>query len=348
MVRASVVGATGYAGVELIRLLSGHRRVTVTMATSESHQGVPLNQVYPHVGKWGEIRLEAPDVDRLCAVSDVVFLALPHGLAMSLAPQLLAGGVRVIDFGADFRLADAAVYTEWYKERHKAESLLAEAVYGLPELFRDRIAGARLVANPGCYPTATLLGLAPLCAGGLIDTTWPIVVDAKSGVSGAGRGLSLKTHFGEVNENLRPYSLAGVHRHTPEIEQGLSRLAGKGIAVSFNPHLVPMTRGILATCYVRPGSGLSLAEAHGVYGDFYRGERFVRVLDPGMLPETKFTLGVNGCMIGLARDERTGLLVVCSALDNLVKGAAGQAVQNMNLIFGFDEGEGLDAPALYP
>lgn len=345
MVAVSVIGATGYAGAELVRLLSRHPRVRIARVTSESHRGQRLNEVYPHLAGAGETVLA--DVADAGAGADAVFVALPHGLAMALAPRLLAAGVRVIDLGADFRLRDAAAYRQWYEHEHAAPELLAEAAYGLPELRRREIPGARVVANPGCYPTASVLGLAPALQSGWVDPEG-IVIDAKSGVSGAGRSPSLKVHFGEVNENLRPYSLGGAHRHTPEIEQELGRAAGRPVVVSFNPHLVPMTRGILCTSY------LSLAEDRpadafvALYREFYAGEPFVHVLEGGRPAEPKYALGSNHCFIGLAVDRRAGRLVVTSALDNLVKGAAGQAIQNLNLLFGMEETAGLDYPGLYP
>ncbi len=346
MVKVSVVGATGYVGVELVRLLSRHPDVRIVSVTSESHRGQPLGDVYPHLGRTDDLVL-GESADGLAVGADVVFLALPHGLAMSLAPQALAAGARVIDLGADFRLRDPAAYSHWYEVAHSCPELLAEAVYGLPELRRAEIAEARLLANPGCYPTAAILGLAPLLAAGWARQDG-IVIDAKSGVSGAGRSPSLRVHFAEVNENLRPYGAGGKHRHLPEIEQELSRLAGAGVTVSFTPHLVPMTRGILCTMYVALQEERSAAEVWDLYAEFYRGEEFVRVLPPGRLPETKFALGSNLCFIGLALDEGARRLVVFSAIDNLVKGAAGQAIQNMNIMCGLPETAGLAAPAIYP
>ncbi len=345
MVTVSVVGATGYAGVELVRLLSSHPRVRIAQVTSESQSGQPLNRSYPHLGPRGEAVLAS--TAEAAAGADVAFLALPHGVAMALAPRLLAAGTRVIDLGADFRLRDPAAYREWYGQEHASPRLLTEAVYGLTELHRGELAGARLVANPGCYPTAALLAAVPALKLGLARPEG-IVVDAKSGVSGAGRSPSLKVHFGEVNENVRPYGLAGAHRHTPEIEQELSRAAGTEVVVSFNPHLVPMTRGILSTCYLPLAGPVETAEAVAAYRDFYRDEPFVHVLDPGQWPETKYALGSNHCFLGLAVDRRAGRLVVCAALDNLGKGAAGQAVQNLNAMWGWPETEGLDFPGLYP
>lgn len=345
VVAVSVIGATGYAGAELVRLLSRHPRVRIAQVTSESHRGQRLNEVYPHLAGSGEAVLAG--MADAGGGADAVFLALPHGLAMTLAPCLLDAGARVIDLGADFRLRDAESYRRWYEHDHADPTLLAEAVYGLPELRRREIPGARLVANPGCYPTTAVLGLAPALQSGWVSLDG-IVIDAKSGVSGAGRSPSLTVHFGEVNENLRPYNLAGVHRHTPEIEQELGSVAGRQVVVSFNPHLVPMTRGILCTSYLSLQADRPVEEFAALYREFYAGEPFVHVLEAGCPAEPKYALGSNHCFIGLAVDRRAGRLIVTSALDNLVKGAAGQAVQNLNLLFGMEETAGLDFPGLYP
>jgi N-acetyl-gamma-glutamyl-phosphate reductase len=276
--------------------------------------------------------------------SDVVFLALPHGAAIEAAPVLLEKGARVIDLGADFRLKDPATYARWYGSEHGAPDLLADAVYGLPEQNRACLPSARLVANPGCYPTAAALALLPLVRGG--HANGPVIVDAKSGVSGAGRNPSAATQFSEVNENVKPYKI-GAHRHGPEMEQTFA-LAGAPVPVYFAPHLTPMTRGILATCYVPLAGELSEAEALALYRDAYRDEPFVRVLEGDELPQTKATLGSNFCDVAVRVDRQRGLAVAVSAIDNLVKGAAGQAIQNMNLMFGFPETEGLWVPAMFP
>jgi N-acetyl-gamma-glutamyl-phosphate reductase len=275
--------------------------------------------------------------------SDVVFLALPHGAAMEAAPALLAGGTRIIDLGGDFRLKDPTAYARWYGAAHTASDLLGSAVYGLPEVNRQCVRSARLVANPGCYPTAAALALLPLVKSGRAGG--PVIVDAKSGVSGAGRNPSAATHFSEVNENVKPYKL-GEHRHGPEMEQTLAS-AGAALPVYFAPHLAPMTRGILATCYVPLAAELSQDEAFGLYRDAYRDEPFVRLLEEE-LPQTKATLGSNFCDVAVRVDPERRLAVAVSAIDNLVKGAAGQAIQNMNLMFGFPETEGLWAPPVFP
>ena len=289
----------------------------------------------------------APDWKEIGRSHDVVFLGLPHGLSMAGAPDLLEGGAKVVDIGADFRLEDADLYRRWYDLDHSAPDLLEEAAYGLPELHRDAVREARLVACAGCYPTASVLALAPLVdhlARSATDLVGPVVVDAKSGVSGAGRAASMGTHFGEVNENVKPYK-TGSHRHMPEIEQSLARL-GCDAPVFFSPHLIPMTRGILAACYVTPSKVPTQEAALEIYREFYAGCPFVRVLDD--LPQTKATAGSNYCDVTVRVDEDKGLVVALSALDNLVKGASGQAVQCMNLMFDRPEEEGLCQAPLYP
>lgn len=346
-IRVGIAGATGYTGVELIRLLGLHPEAEVVVAGTESYQGQRLAEVYPHLGGRADLVGQEATPEALAAC-DVVFTSLPHGLTMALAPAVLAAGRRLIDLGADFRLRDVAVYEQWYKKPHTAPALLAEAVYGLPELYREQIRGARLVGNPGCYPTACALAAAPLLKAGVVETTG-IIFDAKSGVSGAGRGVSLGVHFSEVNENFKAYNIAGTHRHTPEIEQTLSDLAGEPVLVSFTPHLVPMTRGILATGYFTLKEHRTTEQLADLFREFYAGEPFVRVRPAGDLPTTKQVWGSNYCDIGLRVDPRTGRVLVVSVIDNLVKGAAGQAIQNMNLLFGLPETTGLlhSAP-VYP
>lgn len=346
MIKASIVGATGYAGAELVRLLSAHPQVELVGLTTQSYAGKAFWEVYPHLYGYVDLICKEQDLPALVAKSDVVFTALPHGHAMAVAREVIGGEKALVDLGADFRLRDPQVYEDWYKVEHAARELLPRAVYGLTEIHRERIRAARLVANPGCYPTSIILGLAPLLREGLVDPD-TIIIDSKSGVSGAGRGLSLNIHYCEVNESIKAYGVA-VHRHTPEIEQELSGLAGKRVVVSFTPHLTPMNRGILSTIYsrlVRPASGQEILD---LYREFYRQERFVRVLPPGMLPATKMVAGSNHCDLGLVVDPRTGRVVVISAIDNLIKGAAGQAVQNMNIMFGLAEETGLTGPGIYP
>jgi N-acetyl-gamma-glutamyl-phosphate reductase len=284
--------------------------------------------------------------ERVAEKVDIVFTALPHKAAMEVVPAFLAAGKIVIDLSADYRLHDPEVYAAWY-DQHLNPELLSEAVYGLPELRREEISAARLVANPGCYPTSIILGLMPLLKEGLIDTT-SIIADSKSGVSGAGRGAKVDSLYCEVNEGFKAYGVGGVHRHIPEIEQELSLLAGMKTIISFTPHLVPMDRGILSTIYAAPLNAISPADLQALYAEQYDGEAFVRVLEQGEFPSTAYVRGSNFCDIGVTVDKRTGRIIVVSALDNLVKGAAGQAVQNMNIVCDFPETMGLELIPLYP
>ena len=342
-VRASVAGASGYAGGELVRWLTHHPAVDVVHVTAFREQGRPLADVFPNLRGFGDHTLNGAGWREMAHDSDVVFLALPHGAAIEAVPVLLEAGVRVVDLGADFRLKDPAVYARWYGSDHAAAGFLGEAVYGLTEVNREALRGARLVANPGCYPTAAALALLPLLASGRVRG--PVIVDAKSGVSGAGRNPSPASHFSEVNENVRPYNL-GRHRHGPEMEQTFAA-AGTPVPVYFAPHLAPMTRGILATCYAPLSGDLTEEELLGIYRDAYADEPFLRVLEEE-LPQTKATLGSNFCDVAVRVDPERGLAVAVSAIDNLVKGAAGQAIQNMNLMFGLPETEGLWSAGLYP
>jgi len=345
-IRVGIAGAAGYTGCELIRLLETHPRAEIAwLMTGETHRGKLVGEVFPQLrGVRDEVFL-ALDPAAAAGV-DLVFLAMPHGLAAALIGPFRRAGARVIDLSADCRLKDPAVYRQWYDREHDAPALLAEAVYGLPELYRKHLAGAGLVANPGCYPTVSILCLAPLLAEGQVSTD-TIVIDAKSGVSGAGRGLTPGTHYAECNEDLLAYKPAG-HRHMPEIEQELSLLAGEAVSVCFVPHLVPMTRGMMATVYCRPTGRFRVPGLQELYEDFYRNEPFVHVLGPGELPRTKAVCGTNRCLIAVRYDPRSGTILVLGVIDNLVKGASGQAVQNMNVVFGFPETEGLPAVALYP
>lgn len=347
MLKASIVGASGYSGGELVRLLSRHPQVEISTLTANRQQGVALTESFPHLEGFADQPLVAPDWAALGAEADVVFMALPHGLSMAGAAAVLDGGAKLIDIGADFRLRDASLYRDWYDLEHSATDLLAEAVYGLPELHREEIASARLVACPGCFPTASILALLPLLrhlSGSSTEVRGAIIIDAKSGVSGAGRAASMGSHFSEVNENVKPYKL-GSHRHTPEIEQTFRGL-GCTAPVFFSPHLIPMTRGILATCYVSPAIVPSQAEADDLWRETYRDELFVRVRDG--FPETKATVGSNFCDVAVKVDAEKGLVVGLSAIDNLIKGASGQAIQCMNLMFDLPEEEGLCQAPLYP
>lgn len=343
--KAAIINVTGYAGIELARILHRHPEVEIAGVTGRSQAGETLGGALPHLDRLGLV-IE-PEITRSV---DVVFSALPQVASAAVCVRFAREGVKVIDISADFRLRDPAEYAAWYGAEHPALDLLETSVYGLTELDRKGIAGARLVANPGCYPTAALLALAPAVRSGLIEE--PIIVDCKSGVSGAGRGLSLTTHFSEVNENVFAYGVGG-HRHLPEITQELRRMReGYEPSALFQPHLIPMTRGILDTVYADfvEGAFDSPQEASGavaeLYRDFYRGEPFVKVADAP--PQTKQTWGNNDCLVYPTVDGRTGKFVVFSALDNLVKGAAGQAAQNMNLMFGLPETTGLEQLAIYP
>lgn len=345
MHKVAVIGASGYTGVELLRLLAGHPAVRVTCVTSRQQAGQALGEVFPSLAGIYDLTFEAVEPAALAGRADVVFLAVPHQAAMGMVPELLAAGCRIIDLSADYRLHDAAVYAEWY-EPHQTPELLAEAVYGLPELYRKQVRGARLVANPGCYPTSAALALAPLLRQRLIDPA-TIIIDSKSGTSGAGRAAKVDTLYCEVNEGFKAYGLPR-HRHTPEIEQTLSEVAGRPVTISFTPHLVPANRGILSTCYASLSTGGSLPELLEVYRRAYAGEPFVRVLPEGRLPNISQVRGSNFCDIGLAVDARTGRVVAVAAIDNLVKGAAGQALQNMNLLLGLEEVTGLRGAAVFP
>lgn len=345
MLKVAIVGASGYTGLELLRILYGHPEVAVTCVTSEQSAGKRISDLFPSLRGRSDQLLENLEPVRVADKADFVFTALPHKAAMEVVPTFLKLGKRVVDLSADYRLHDPKEYAAWY-EPHMNPELLAKAVYGLPEVRRAKIRGAKLVANPGCYPTSIILGLAPLLKKRLIDPT-TVIADAKSGVSGAGRGAKVESLYCEVNEGFKAYGIAS-HRHTPEIEQELSLLAGGKLTISFTPHLVPMDRGILSTIYARLTGAASTADLISLYAEHYRGEPFVRVLPEGSFPSTAFVRGANFCDIGLVADSRTGRVVVVSAIDNLVKGAAGQAVQNMNLMCGFPESMGLEGLALFP
>lgn len=344
--KAGIVGVTGYVGEELVRILCRHPEVEEMMVASRDFAGEALDQVFPHLRGYADQEiLDMERIPDLAARADVVFLALPHGVSAPVAREVLVKGKRVIDLAADFRLPDVELYEKWYKGPHGAPELLKEAVYGLPELFRPAISAARLVANPGCYPTSALLALAPLLKHGLVDRS-TMIIDSKSGVSGAGRAPALGCHFPECNENIKAYGV-GTHRHTPEIAYYAGALAGGSIDVVFTPHLIPVTRGILSTVYARLARPMDAASLRQIYREFYAGEVFVHVAGAGEWPETKWVLGTNRCFLGVSSSEGRQAVVV-SVIDNLVKGAAGQAVQNMNLMFGLPEGTGLTGPGLHP
>jgi len=338
MIRAAIHGASGYTGFELIRLLLKHPKVDLVALSSRQFAGVPISEVFPALrGVCPLVCTEFSEVELAKAV-DMVFAALPHQASMNAVPLLLKGGAKVVDLSADFRFRNARVYSDWYQP-HTAPELLREAVYGLPELHKDEIKEAKLVGNPGCYPTSVILAIAPLVKERAIDLD-SIIADSKSGVSGAGRGLSLATHFCEVNEGFRAYKVAE-HRHTPEMEQELSILAGREIKISFTPHLVPMTRGILSTIYGNLTDGVSPRMIVEIFNEFYKDAPFVRILGDGVFPNTLYVRGTNYCDIGWKIDERVNRIIVVAAIDNLTRGASGQAVCNMNLMFDFPETLGL-------
>ncbi|SFM39016.1 N-acetyl-gamma-glutamyl-phosphate reductase [Thermodesulforhabdus norvegica] len=339
MLKVGVLGGSGYTGFELIRLLATHPEVKIVAVSSRAQEESAVSEHYPAFRKFVDLRYVLPDDPVFEKGVDVVFSALPHGASMKAVSGLVEKGVRVIDLSADFRIRDAAVYEQWY-EPHTSPDLLKDAVYGLPELYRREIASARLVANPGCYPTSIILALAPLLKNRLIEED-SIIIDSKSGVTGAGRGLSLTTHFCEVNEGFKAYKVGGVHRHIPEIEQELSLISGKEIRVTFTPHLVPMSRGILSTLYVVPREGVKAGEIDEAYRTMYADEPFVRLVGSGEMPSTLQVRGSNFCDIGWKLDGRSGRLIVVSAIDNLTRGASGQAVCNMNIMFGIPETTGL-------
>ena len=346
MLNVAIVGASGYTGLELIRILYRHPEVAVTCLTSEQSAGKRISEVFPALRERCDLLLENLEPVRVAEKADIIFTALPHKAAMEVVPTFLKLGKRVIDLSADYRLADPQVYGAWY-EPHLNPAVLKKAVYGLPEIRRAKVRGAKLVANPGCYPTSIILGLAPLLKNGLIKLD-SIIADSASGVSGAGRSAKVDSLYCEVNDGFKAYGVGGVHRHTPEIEQELSLLAGKSVTITFTPHLVPMDRGILSTCYATPKKPISTEKLVQLYREFYADEPFVRVLPQGALPSTAFVRGSNFCDIAPVVDSRTGRIIIVSAIDNLVKGAAGQAVQNMNLVSGLPETMGLEGLALFP
>lgn len=347
MIKVGVVGGTGYTGAELLRLLASHRSVELHIITSRSEAGRPVGELFPGLRGVVNLNYSQPDAEALSGC-DVVFFATPNGIAMKEAPAIVKAGGRMIDLAADFRIKDVVEWAHWYGQEHASPDLVDQAVYGLPELNREQIPGAQLVANPGCYPTAVQLGFAPLLKEGQIKSQG-LIADVKSGVSGAGRGAKVATLLCEASESFSAYSASG-HRHLPEIEQGLRRMlpAGESLDLTFVPHLTPMTRGIHATLYADLVQDMSIEQIHHQYETFYQDEAFVDVLPLGQHPSTRSVSGSNICRIGVFRPQNRGKVVIASAIDNLIKGAAGQAVQNMNLMFGYAEGEGLEQTALIP
>lgn len=351
MIKAGIIGATGYAGAELVRLLTGHKEVEIKWYGSRSYIDQRFASVYQNLFQIVEDKCLDDNISMLADQVDVIFTATPQGFLASVLTEEILQKAKVIDLSADFRIKDVATYEKWYQIEHKSPQFIEEAVYGLCEVNREQIKHARLIANPGCYTTCSILTAYPLVKEGLIDVD-TLIVDAKSGTSGAGRGAKLPNLFCEVNENMKAYGVAS-HRHTPEIEEQLGYAAGREIMINFTPHLVPMNRGILATEYAMlkrkaDGSLPTYEEIKAVYDKYYANEKFVRVLEKDVLPETKWVEGSNYVDINFKIDERTGRIILMGAIDNLVKGAAGQAVQNMNLLFGFKEWEGLDLVPMFP
>ncbi|MEC0328229.1 MULTISPECIES: N-acetyl-gamma-glutamyl-phosphate reductase [Paenibacillus] len=345
-VKVAIVGSTGYGGVELIRFLWGHPAVEIVSVISASSAGAPISEGFPHLSEIIVQSLDAVEPEEIAAKAEVVFTATPSGVSGKLVPELLKAGLKVIDLSGDFRLKDGDVYETWYKHGAPDGKLLEQAVYGLSEIYGDEVRGAGLISNPGCYPTATLLGLIPALSAGWIDPG-SIIIDAKSGVSGSGRGTSLTTHYAEINENLKAYKV-NKHQHIPEIEQILSQVAGEPVTVTFTTHLAPMTRGIMSTIYAGLKGAYTEDDLIQLYRQFYKGRSFVRIRENGIWPATKEVFGSNYCDIGFAADRRTGRLTIISVIDNMVKGAAGQAIQNLNLMMGWDETAGLNYVPVYP
>lgn len=348
MIKAGIVGATGYTGSELLRILARHPDVNISVVTSRAEAGQPVSGMFPQLRGYVDINFSEPDVD-LLAACDVVFFATPHGVAQAQVPALIAKGARVIDLSADFRIKDQALWEHWYKQAHGCPELIDAAVYGLPEVNRNLIKSAQLIACPGCYPTSVQLGFLPLLEQGLVQTDY-LIADAKSGVSGAGRTASVGMLLAECSDSFKAYGVSG-HRHLPEIRQGLNNAAGVPVGLTFVPHLVPMIRGIEATLYAKLSSKaatMSMQDLQVVFEQRYQNEPFVDVLPLGSLPETRMVKGSNFCRLALHRQPDSDVLIVVSVIDNLVKGASGQAVQNMNLMFGLDEKAGLELVPLMP
>lgn len=347
MLKVAICGGSGYTGAELLRMLLLHPEVEVTGVTSEKSAGKRVTDLFPHLRRYSHLIFEPlTDKEALAGKADLFFLALPHAASQEAVDFFFRKGRKVIDLSADYRLSDPAVYEEWYKTKHHYHDTLKEAVYGLPELHRERIKRAGLIANPGCYPTGAILGLYPALREGIIDAG-TIVIDSKSGTSGAGRKAETAFSYCEVNEGFKAYAIAA-HRHTPEIEQELSAVAGKSLALNFTPHLLPVDRGILSTIYAKLTGTPDTGDVREIYSKTYGTEQFVNVLEEGVFPNIKNVRGSNCCEIGIKVNKRTGTLVIVTAIDNLVKGASGQAVQNMNIVMGFPEAAGLESAALFP
>lgn len=346
MIKAGIIGATGYAGQELVRLLLQHKEVEIVWYGSRSYVDKKFSSVFGNVFQIVENICKSDDLHTLAKEADVIFTATPQGYLAGVLDDEILSQAKVIDLSADYRIKDVAVYEKWYGITHKSPQYLDEAVYGLCELNRKQVKKARLIANPGCYPTCSTLSIAPLAREGLIDMD-TLIIDAKSGTSGAGRGAKVPNLYCEVNENIKAYGVA-THRHTPEIEEQLSYISGKDVTLNFTPHLIPMNRGILVTAYAKYKEGVTKEQIREAYVKAYQDEYFVRVLDEGVCPETKWVEGSNYVDVNVKVDERTHRVIMMGAMDNITKGAAGQAVQNMNLMFGFDEAEGIRLVPMVP
>ncbi len=346
MVKAGIIGSTGYAGAEIVRLLLQHKDVEIKWYGSRSYIDKKYYEVFQNMFQIVDDKCLDDNMEELANAVDVIFTATPQGLCASLVNEEVLNKVKIIDLSADFRIKDVETYEKWYGIEHKSPQFIEEAVYGLPEINREKVKNARLIANPGCYPTCTFLSIYPLAKEGLIDMN-TVIVDAKSGTSGAGRGAKVNNLFCEVNENIKAYGVL-THRHTPEIEEQLTYASGKETKIIFTPHLVPMNRGILVTAYASLTKNVTYEEVKAIYDKYYANEKFVRVLDKDICPETRWVEGSNYVDVNFKIDERTNRVVMMGAMDNLVKGAAGQAVQNMNIMFGFEETEGLQGIPMFP
>ena len=346
MIKVGIIGATGYAGGELVRILMGHKEAEIVWYGSKSYIDQKYADVYRNMFQIVDAKCMDDNIEALADQVDVIFTATPQGFLASVINENILGKTKIIDLSADFRIKDVKVYEKWYGIEHKSPQFIEEAVYGLCEVNRDKVKGARLIANPGCYTTCSILTAYPLAKEGIIDMR-TLIVDAKSGTSGAGRGAKVPNLFCEVNENMKAYGVAS-HRHTPEIEEQLGYASGENVTISFTPHLVPMNRGILATEYATLKKDVTGEEVKAIYDKYYADEKFVRVLGEGVCPETKWVEGSNYVDIGFKLDPRTNRIVMMGAIDNLVKGAAGQAIQNMNLLFGLPESEGLELVPMFP
>lgn len=345
MIKAGIIGATGYAGSELVRILSSHPETELEILTSQSYAGKAYNDVYENYRHRKDLKCDEENIAEMAEKCDVIFLALPHGVASKKINNDILNKTKIIDLGADFRLQNIDIYEKWYTT-HYSKDILKEAVYGLCEINREKIKGSRIIGNPGCYTTCSILSLYPLVKEKLIDLS-SIIIDAKSGATGAGRSLTLSNHYCELNESIKAYKIAS-HRHTPEIEEQLSYAAGEDVVLNFTPHLVPMNRGILATGYANLKKECTYKDIKEVYEKYYADEYFIRLTKEGVFPETKWVKESNFCDIGFTIDERTKRVIIIGAIDNLYKGAAGQAVQNMNILFGFPEKMGIDYIPAFP